>query len=247
MNGQIFKQYSHALGRDMECKIFGNAGKICLAFPPQDGRYFDFENFGMVEALRPEIEAGKIRLVCADGIDRETWSAKNRPPRERIETHEAWFHYVLKELVPALKAQTPHAPATLMTTGCSMGAFHAANFFFRAPQIFDTVVALSGFYHAGFFFGDYMDDLVYLNSPTDSLRNMPADHPYMALFHRSRMIFCVGQGAWEDELVDSTRRLDAVLREKNIPAWVDYWGKDVNHDWDWWRIQIRYFVEKLKL
>ena len=61
------------------------------------------------------------------------------------------------------------------------------------------------------------------------------------------MIFCVGQGAWEDELVDSTRMLDAVLREKNIPAWVDYWGKDVNHDWDWWRIQIRYFVEKLKL
>ena len=247
MNGNLFKQHSRSLGRDMECKIFGNAGKICLAFPPQNGRYFDFENFGMVEALRPEIETGKLRLVCVDGIDGETWSAKDLPPRERIEKHEAWFRYVLDELVPALKAQDPNAPATLMTTGCSMGGFHAANFFFRAPQVFDVVVSLSGLYHAGFFFGDYMDDLVYLNSPADSLRNMPAAHPYMALFRRSRMIFCVGQGAWEDELIASTRLLESVLRDKGVPAWVDYWGKDVNHDWDWWRRQIRYFIEKIAL
>ena len=33
-----------------------------------------------------------------------------------------------------------------MCTGCSMGAFHAANFFFRRPDLFDTVVALSGVY-----------------------------------------------------------------------------------------------------
>lgn len=246
MEQQFRKAYSRCLQREMEYKVYGNAGKICLAFPPQNGRFFDFENFGMVEALAPEIEGGRVQLVCVDGIDGETWSNKERSPRERIERHEAWFHYVAEELVPAVKAENPRC-ARLMTTGCSMGGFHAANFFFRLPQIFDVVIALSGLYHAGFFFGDYMDDLVYLNSPVDCLPNMPQDHPYMELFRRSRMIFCVGQGAWEDALLDSTRRLDGVLRAKGIPAWFDYWGKDVNHDWDWWRKQIRYFIERVPL
>lgn len=172
MEQQFRKAYSRCLQREMEYKVYGNAGKICLAFPPQNGRFFDFENFGMVEALAPEIEGGRVQLVCVDGIDGETWSNKERPPRERIERHEAWFRYVAEELVSAVKAENPRC-ARLMTTGCSMGGFHAANFFFRLPQVFDVVIALSGLYHAGFFFGDYMDDLVYLNSPVDCLPNMP--------------------------------------------------------------------------
>lgn len=241
------KEYSRCLGRDMEYKIYGHNGKICLAFPPQNGRFFDFENFEMIAALAPEIDAGKLRVVSVDGIDAETWSAAGtRPPRERIERHEAWFAYVVNELVPRLRAEFPEFPM-MMTTGCSMGAFHAANFLFRAPQIFDAVIALSGFYHAGFFFGDYSDDLVYLNSPNDCLPNMPQNHPFITLYRRCALFFCVGQGAWEDGLIESTRRLGEILREKNIPAFVDFWGKDVNHDWDWWRKQIRYFIQKLPL
>jgi esterase/lipase superfamily enzyme len=32
-----------------------------------------------------------------------------------------------------------------------------------------------------------------------------------------------------------------------VPAWFDYWGYDVNHDWPWWRRQLPYFLGKLKL
>ena len=246
MKQEIRKEFSRSLNREMEYAVYGDAGKICLVFPSQNGRFHDFEHFGMVEMLRPEIESGKLQLVCADGIDGETWSNAERPPRERIETHETWFRYVMDELVPRAKADNPRSP-TLMTTGCSMGGFHAANFFFRAPQVFDTVIALSGVYEAGYFFGGYMDDLVYLNSPVDSLANMPLDHTYLEVFRRRRLIFCVGQGAWEEDLLKSTRRLEDVLRAKNVPAWFDYWGFDVSHDWVWWRRQIRYFVERLGL
>ena len=74
---------------------------------------------------------------------------------------------------------------------------------------------------------------------------MPADHPYIGLYNRSRMIFCVGQGAWEDALLDSIRRLDGILQSKGIHAWVDYWGTDVNHDWPWWYKQMNYFLGNL--
>ncbi|MBD5459390.1 MAG: esterase, partial [Lachnospiraceae bacterium] len=48
-----------------------------------------------------------------------------------------------------------------MVVGCSMGGFHSGNFFFRRPDLFDTVLSLSGLFQAGYFFHDYMDDLVY--------------------------------------------------------------------------------------
>ena len=38
MEMQYFKDYSPALGRDMECKIYGHAGRPMLYIPCQDGR-----------------------------------------------------------------------------------------------------------------------------------------------------------------------------------------------------------------
>jgi esterase/lipase superfamily enzyme len=55
----------------------------------------------------------------------------------------------------------------------------------------------------------------------------------------------VGQGAWEEEAVADTRHLDALLKEKSIPAWIDFWGTDVNHDWPWWYKQMNYFLEHI--
>ena len=49
-------------------------------------------------------------------------------------------------------------------------------------------------------------------------------------YRLSNIIVCVGQGAWEDEAIDDTRYLDYLLREKSVPAWIDYWGHDGNHD-----------------
>ena len=246
MEVRYFKEWSRELDRDMEFKVYGNRGKVCFAFPPQNGRFWDFENFGMVECMRPWIEDGRIMLVCADGIDGESWSAKNDDPRHRIEMQEKWFRYITLELYPrARELGDVHGKG--MLTGCSMGAVHSGIFFFRRPDLFDTVVALSGTYNANDFIPGYMDDLIYDNSPVYFLPNMPFDHPYMELYRQSQLIFCVGQGAWEDELLAGTRALDAVCREKAIPAWFDYWGFDVNHDWCWWQKQLPYFMGKLEL
>ena len=56
------------------------------------------------------------------------------------------------------------------------------------------------------------------------------------------MVFCVGQGAWEGPLLESTGRLSGILYEKGIHAWVDFWGHDCSHDWDWWYKQVPYFL-----
>ena len=245
MEGIYHCEHSDALGRDMEYKVFGRSGKICLAFPPQGGRFFDFENFGMVEALEPWIDTGKLQVVLVDSIDNETWSAPG-DYHPRIEQHERWFSYVVDELLPGVEATNPSYDegnvGLAMTTGCSMGGTHAANFFFRRPDLFDTTVCLSGMYTASYFFPNYNDPLIYENSPEDYLAGMPDDHPYLDMYRRSDIVLCVGQGAWEDDMITSTSRMEDILAAKGIPAWVDYWGYDVNHDWPWWQRQLPYFM-----
>ena len=150
MEVRYFKEWSRELDRDMEFKVYGNRGKVCFAFPPQNGRFWDFENFGMVECMRPWIEEGRIMLVCADGIDGESWSAKDDSPRHRIEMQEKWFRYITLELYPRVQ-ELGDVHGKGMLTGCSMGAVHSGIFFFRRPDLFDTVVALSGTYNANDF------------------------------------------------------------------------------------------------
>ena len=241
------KWYSPALGREMELKVYGRGGKPVLYIPCQDGRFYDFENFGMLDAWRPYLEDGKATVFSVDTLDFETWSYKNGNPYWRIRRHEDWMRYLTEEVVPFIRMRCHEfgwqtVPGVLVF-GSSLGATHAANLYFRFPDLFDQVLALSGIYDAAYGFDGYMDEKVYLNSPLHYLPNMPADHAYMEKYRRNKAVFCVGQGPWE--IPESTRALERVLREKGIPATVDYWGYDVQHDWCWWFKQVEYFVPKL--
>lgn len=51
MNIAYYKEYSRQLGRNMEFKRYGWGGKICVVFPCLNGRFYDYEDFRMPEAL----------------------------------------------------------------------------------------------------------------------------------------------------------------------------------------------------
>ena len=227
------KHWSNILGRDMEFKVYGHGGKTVMFVPCQGGRFFDFENFKMLDCWAPWIESGQCRVFSIDCLDELAWAAKGADNRWRIENHERWFHYVVDELVPLIHMIAGHNGG-IMTFGASMGAMHAANFYYRRPDIFDSCFAISGLYDNKEFFGDYCDDLVYNNCPALFLRNMPQDHWYMSLYNSQKSLIVCGQGAWEEPLLESTRMLDTVCCEKGIHTRFEYWGLDVDHDWPWW-------------
>lgn len=137
MQTRYYKEYSQFLSRYMEFKVYGNGGKICYVFPSQDGRFYDYENFGMIDALEKYIDSGEITVVCPDGIDKESWSAFDAENRKRIEMQEKWFNYITVELVERIKIITDNDDKAIVT-GCSMGAIHAA-IFFSADLIYSTV------------------------------------------------------------------------------------------------------------
>ena len=240
MKIEYHRQYSGYLDRDMEFKVYGHGGKPVIFVPCQGGRYVDFENFKMIDYWGKFIEEGCCTVYSVDTIDNETYANKEVDPRWRVELHEKWYNYLIEEMVPTIRYMSGDQP--IMVFGASLGAMHAANLFFRRPDIFDAVFAISGIYESEDSFGNYMDDILYRNTPCAYIPNMAPDHPYIEMYNNRKMLFVVGQVAWEDVLLASTRNLQYVLEQKGIHAQFDYWGHDVDHDWPWWYIMVQHYL-----
>ena len=243
MHIEYHKHWSSYLGRDMEFKVYGHGGKPIMFIPCQAGRFFDFENFKMIDSFAPFIEEGRCTVFAIDCLDEIAWAAMGADNRWRIENHERWIGYVVNEMVPTIHHLSGRFD--IVPFGCSMGAMHAANLYFRRPDLFDGCFAISGLYDSKEFFGDYCDDLVYQNCPIYFLDNMPADHSYMDLYRNHQALIVVGQGAWEGPLLESTRWLDTVCCRKGIPVRFEYWGYDVAHDWPWWFKMVEVYLPQL--
>jgi esterase/lipase superfamily enzyme len=237
------KWWSPSLSQDMELRVYGQAGKPVVVFPSSGGRFYEYEDFGMVEACRPFVESGRVCLVTVDSVDHQSWLNHGAHPADRARRHQEYDRYLVEEVAPFVRRHCP-GRERFLATGCSMGGFHSANFFFRHPDLFDAVVALSGVYDLAGFIGGFMNDDVYFNTPLAYLKNL-SDPWYLERYRQSQIAICVGQGAWEDEMLRDTRALEAILREKQVPAWIDVWGHDVNHDWPWWRKMMPHFLARL--
>jgi len=239
--------HSDHLGRDMDLKVYGHWGQPFIVFPCSRGRYFDYEGMGMIDAVAGFINAGKIKLYCVDSVDEASWYNFVVAPAQRNARHEDYDRYIVKEVVPFIRHHCRSPRARVMANGCSMGAYHAVNFFLKHPDAFEGTIALSGLYRLDrpeFQLSAAELPDVYFNSPLSYLAGM-ADSWYLDQYRRSQIIVCVGQGAWEEEAIEDTRYLDDLFREKSVPAWIDYWGHDVNHDWPWWYKQMNYFLGHL--
>src|SRR3989449_4417586 len=105
------KEYSHSLGRDMELLHFGHAGRPLLVFPTSMGRFYQWEDFGLVGILAGRIEEGRLQLWCVDSVDGESWYAGGRPPHERVRRHLDYERYVVDEVLPSM----PEPPVTAGT------------------------------------------------------------------------------------------------------------------------------------
>jgi esterase/lipase superfamily enzyme len=231
----------------MALKVYGHWGRPLIVFPCSRGRYFDYEGLGMIKAIDRFIDGGKIKLFCVDSIDAESWYDYSVPPAERNRRHEAYDRYVTAEVVPFIRDHCRDPRIPILTNGCSMGAYHAVNCFFKHPDLFGGTLALSGLYRLDRDeFGLQSRDLeaVYFNSPLAYLPGV-GDPATLERYRHNRIIVCAGRGAWDEEALTDTRELGRILEAKGVPAWIDIWGPDVNHDWPWWYKQMNYFLAHL--
>ena len=238
---EYHKWFSAPLEREMELLVFGHAGERALVFPTRQGRFFDYENWRLVEAAAPAILAGKLQLYCLDSFDSHSLYCSSIPPPERIRRHERYESYVLNEVLPFTANR--NSDPRLLAHGCSIGAYHAVNLATRHPQLFTRVVALSGRYDLtraiGPFldlFSGYYDDNVYFHTPPHFLARL-SDSALLAALRRLDITLAVGQ---DDAFCASTRELSAVLHNKQIPHLLDIWPGEAHRAADWREMVRRY-------
>lgn len=239
MNREYHHWYSPSLEREMELLIFGHAGARVLVFPTSMGRFYDWEDRGMLAALGEQLENGWLQVCCVDSVDTESWYAWHKPPAERAWRHVQYDNYLVREVLPLLAQKNP--TPFLITAGASFGAYHAMNFGLRHPDITDRILALSGMFNIERWLGDYRDDNVYNHCPC---LYMPNEHEEerLNLLRRLDILVAIGQ---EDPNIANNRWFSEVLWGKNIWHALRVWDGWA-HDWPWWQKMIQMYISGIK-
>lgn len=236
MNREYHKWYSPRLGREMELLVFGHAGLPVIVFPSSCGRFYEFEDRGMVGALWHRIESGSVQLFCVDSVDAESWYNRNVPPRWRIARHMQYDDYLVHEVAPLVR-QKNH-DACLVALGCSFGGYHAANVALRHPDVFTGMLAMSGAFDLTQFLHGYYDEDVYYNQPTHFLPNL-SDVWFLDRYRRSTYILATG---WDDQCLGQNQNLDRVMSEKGIPHKLYIWDSWNAHNWPTWQRMMQEYL-----
>jgi esterase/lipase superfamily enzyme len=235
MRRDYIKWYSPSLHRDMELLAFGHGGFPIVVFPTSGGRFWEYEDRGMVKALAPKIDRGELQVICIDSVDQESWYNKRASPADRLNRQNAFDAYLTLELAPFVRNRTSWGQ--MGTTGCSFGGYHAINFALRHPDIVTYAVSMSGAFNipSRFLDGFYNQD-AYLNSPLDYLPGL--DDPwFLARMRGSYYVLVTGD---EDPLFDQNVKMAHAFGVKGIPHILDVW-KGFGHDWPWWHKMARKF------
>ncbi len=235
MHRSYHRWFSPTLGRDMELLLFGHHGAPVLVFPTSQGRFYEYEDRGMVGALAEHLEQGWIQLVCVDSVDSESFYCSWAHPGGRIWRHVQYEQYLLNEVIPAVRQHNDNT--FWMTTGCSFGAYHAINLALRHPGIIKRTIGLSGIYDIRSFLDGYSDDNVYFNNPLDYTAHLQ-DQQQIELLQQQDIILVTGSddaNRWTNDQLSTNLWRAGVGHAYRV--W-DGWS----HDWPYWHQMIRTYI-----
>ena len=234
-NREHHRWASPSLGRDMDLLVFGHAGARVLVFPTSMGRYFEWEDRGMMEALGEHLQSGWLQLFCVDSVDAESWYAKWKHPYDRAVRNFQYEEYVVREVLPF--TQSRNGNPVLIAAGASFGAYHAVNMAFRHPHLFNRVLGMSGLYDIREQTDGYYDEAIAASNPSHYVSSLQ-DHAHLEAMRRMDIILATGQ---DDSFVENNRYLSRVLWEKGVGNALRLWDGWA-HDWPWWRDMVRLYI-----
>lgn len=242
MKRDYHKWFSPNLEKEMELLIFGHAGAKVLFFPTRMGRFYDYENWGIISKMENKISNGELQVFCLDSVDLESFYDSYKDPGNRIYRHVQYEKYVLNEVLPL--ANLINSDPSIIAAGCSLGAYHAVNVAMRHPDLFCKVVGMSGRYDLTQSQGYYQDllsgfhnDFVYFNMPNQYLKNIE-DPQLLAQIKHMDIVLAIGK---EDNFLESNYKLSSILKEKKIPHQLFQWD-DEAHRAKYWRKMVEIYL-----
>lgn len=239
MDRYLTSWHSPSLEKEMPIAMYGNYGFALLLVPTAAADYLEYERFELIEALRPFIDGGKVKVFSVNSINTESWMNFDADPRHKTYRHKQWNEYIYNEVIPFVKTHTSW-DTPIYVCGASFGALHSANLFFRRPDLLNGVIAMSGVYDLTEYTRGYFDEDVYFNSPMHFMPNL-TDHNVLQQIRSSNHIHLFsGSGDYEDP--NSARRFADILYRKGINYELDIWGPEWKHEWPTWRAMLPHYL-----
>ena len=227
---------------------YGHWGRPVLVFPSEQGRAWDYESNGMVDAVRRLIDEGRVKLYCVDSFDDVTWSDRWLPLEERARRHGAYDAWITGPVMGWIGEDSPGrhrrrgrpAAAWAPSTRCNFALTHA--------DLFPVAICQSGSYdpsqwHA---WGE-RGDAAYFTNPTDYVPHLRGRPPGLAAVAGARRPHrrarARGRPTRPSSLPEA-HRMAGLLAERGISHDLDVWGHDAAHDWPWWQRQIAHHLPR---
>jgi esterase/lipase superfamily enzyme len=237
---EIFGWHSPRLGLHMPIVRYGTWGHALLLFPTAQADFLENERFFLIKSIERHIFEGRITVFSIDSINRHAWMKRDLPVQEKVRRQVAFSGYVEEEVVPHIRRSLRSPDARVAVTGASFGAFHAANAIFRRPDLFDVLIAMSGFFDLeGDYLEGFMSDDAYFNNPMSFVPRL-SDHRTLETLRGNQIHLLSGRGDYE--LPQASERLSRALWDKGIGNNLDLWGHDMRHDWPTWRAMLPHYV-----
>jgi esterase/lipase superfamily enzyme len=234
--------YSERLERDIRISRWGHWGRPVLLFPTAGGDADEVERMGMVGAVWPLIEAGRIKLYSIDSVAGRAWIEDGHSTAYRCLLQNRFDACIYHEVVPHIRRDCRSDSIDIVSAGASLGAFNAVASLCRHPDVFGAAIGMSGTYDLGRFCPDGFSMDLFYSSPIHYLPGLADSEQLYLLRQRFVLLTYVG-GRWEDP--DETWRLAGVLGQKGVPNRVVAWGSEYDHDWPAWRAMLPIYLDEL--
>lgn len=237
---EVTRWHSERLQQEVTVVRWGHFGTPLLLFPTAGGDAEEIERFHLINAVRPFLDSGRIKVYSVDSVAGRT-ILQGHSAR-----HCAWMlnqyqNFIRWELVPAIRMDCKSPDIEVITAGASIGAFNSLAILARYPDVFRAAICMSGTYNMERFIqGDAGEDLYY-SSPLHFLPGLKDEQ--LEAMRKRFVLLASGEGRAED--IGESWRVARILGEKGIPNRVDSWGPDWHHDWPTWRNMMPKYLEEL--
>ena len=233
--------YSERVEQWLHLVRWGRWGTPVLVFPTAGGDALEIERQGLIGALWPLIEGGRIKVYSLDSIAGRAWLMRLDP------RHCSWLQNqydaaVYHEVIPAIRTDCRSGDIEIVATGASIGAFNALATLCRHPDAVRAAIGMSGTYNLEPWLRGHFDDAFYFSSPWHFLPNLGDGWQLERLRGRFALL-TYGGGRWESP--HESWHMAELLGAKGVPNRVDVWGPEWDHDWPTWHRMLPHYLDWL--
>src|SRR5437879_11884083 len=108
--------FSRNLQMEMPLVAYGHAGQTLLMLPTAAADYLEYERFYLVDAVKPFIDAGRIRAYSINSVNRYSLLNEQMPPKLKPELLTRYERYMVDKFLQIISNENVVEAHTINTT-----------------------------------------------------------------------------------------------------------------------------------